>query len=246
MDMLDPGSPVPLYHQLKHALRLAIEGGQWRPGDQLPTEQALMERYGVSRITVRQALADLVAEGLLYRRRGKGTFVAARAAPIAETLTELTGHLEELRRQGLDPAVTMLWLEVKPMPAAVAAALERQEGAPGWSLRRLVQVDGAPLMVTDVYLPTDLNLKLDEPLVARVGLARLLEERGYVPATGRQRIGAEPAPAQEAALLGLAPGEPVLRVIRVIYSATGTPLAWFKTLYRADRYEYDVVLRRRR
>ncbi|HYF91117.1 MAG TPA: GntR family transcriptional regulator [Symbiobacteriaceae bacterium] len=245
--MLDPQSPLPLYQQVKDALRREVGGGRYPVGEAIPPERELMQRFGVSRITVRQAVADLEAEGLLVRRHGKGTFVAAqRSGAIAESLSELTGHLEELQRQHLDPLVEVLALKRLPLPVDVAAALGRAPAAQGWFLHRLVSVAGLPLMLSEVWLPADLGIDLSEAEVQSRGMAQLLTENGRPPVRGTQRIGAVVARAEAAQLLRVSPGDAVLRVIRVIMGADGMPLVWFRTLYRADRYEYEVELKRRR
>jgi GntR family transcriptional regulator len=237
---------MPLYHQLKQVLRRQIEAGRPGIGEMLPPERELIEQFGISRITVRQALTELESEGLLVRRHGKGTFVAPPpVTPIAETLSELTGHLEELQRQGLDPQVEVLALEQRAMPDDVADTLERPRGAAGWYLYRLVRVGGQPLMLTEAYLPLDLDLPLDYEVLRRKGLAPLLSEHGLDPVKGSQRIGAQLAGAA-GALLELGEGDAVLRVERVICSGGGQPLVRIRTLYRADRYEYEVELKRRR
>jgi GntR family transcriptional regulator len=245
--MLDPGSPLPLYQQLKIALRRALEAGVWAPDQAIPTERELTAQYGVSRITVRQALADLVGEGLLYRRHGKGTFVApGTVQPISETLSDLTGHLEELQRRGLKPETEVLALAKQPLPIEVAAALNRPEGAEGWFLHRRTRLEGAPLMLAEVWLPADLGISLDAEHVQRYGFNHILTEHGHPLARGWQRISAQTARAEEARLLAIKRGEALLRVVRVIYGVDDRPLVWFRTLYRADRYEYEVELKRRR
>jgi GntR family transcriptional regulator len=244
--MLDPTSPMPLYQQLKIELRRSIEAGVWKAGEAIPPERELMERYRISRITVRQALADLEGEGLLHRRHGKGTFVAPRRGGIiAESLSVMTGHLEELQLRGLDPQVTVLELDTRPMPPDVAQAMHRPEGSTGWYFYRLVRTDAIPLMLSEVYLPTDLYLNLDESILKREGMSRFLLAHGYVPARGLQRIAARVASHQEATLLEMSPGEAVLDVTRVIIGPDDRPLVWFRTKYRGDRYEYEVDLKRR-
>ena len=115
--MLDPNSRMPLYCQVEERLRETIRGGRWRVGDLIPPERVLIETFGVSRITIRQALANLVAAGLLVRKAGQGTFVAGLAdRPITESLASLKGHLEELQERGLRPQVRTLVLEARPLP----------------------------------------------------------------------------------------------------------------------------------
>jgi GntR family transcriptional regulator len=128
----------------------------------------------------------------------------------------------------------------------VAEALHRPGGSPGWYAYRLVRVDAVPLMLSEVYLPGDLYLNLDADALTRQGLAQFLQEHGLIPARGLQRIRAQVASPQEAFLLEMSPGEAVLQVIRVIYGPEDQPLVWFRTLYRSDRYEYEVELKRRR
>jgi GntR family transcriptional regulator len=243
--MLDPGSRMPLYCQVEERLREAIRAGRWRVGDLIPPERVLIETFGVSRITIRQALANLAAAGLLRRKPGQGTFVAGLPdQPITESLASMKGHLEELQERGLDPQVRTLALEARAMPTDVAEALERRPGTPGWCLYRLVSVGAQPLMISTVWLPRDLGIDLDEAMVGRDGMAPLLIRHGLFPARGRQRIGAATAGPEEAALLEIAPGEAVLRVVRTLCDQADRPLVWFRTLYRADRYEYELELRR--
>jgi GntR family transcriptional regulator len=247
MPVLDPENRMPLYHQIENHLRDVIGSGAWKAGEAIPPERLLMEQYGVSRITIRQALANLVAAGLLYRKHGRGTFVAGlQDRPITESLANLTGHLEELQLRGLNPRVEVLALETRPMTAEIAEDLGRSPGAEGWYLYRLVTVDQQPLMLSTVWLPRDLGIELNEEVLKQYGMALLLTQNGIFPLRGRQRIGATGAGPEEARLLGIGTGEAVLRVSRVILGAADRPLVWFRTLYRADRYEYEVELKRGR
>lgn len=245
--MLDPASRVPLYYQLETEIRQLMEKGAWKPNETIPPERVLIERYGVSRITVRQALANLVAEGLLYRRHGKGTYVSNPPAMVmSETLSELTGHLEELQLRGLNPRVRVLTLEIRRLPAEVALALQRENGVAGWYVYRIVTVERQPLMLSACWLPVDLGINLTREMLKQYGLATLLSAHGHPPVKGIQQIGAASAGPEEAVLLGIRDGEAVLRVCRKIVGGGDVPLIWFHTLYRADRYEYEVELKRRR
>lgn len=245
--MLDPTSALPLYHQLKEALRRQIEAGAWRPHQAIPPERSLIERYSVSRITVRQALTDLVGEGLLYRERGRGTFVAARVRPpIAEMLSNLTGHVEELQHRGFTPVVEVLSLTERLLPDDLAQVLDRPVGSPVWWLSRRVSVEGEPLMLAENLIPADLGIPFDRQDLTQTPIARVLEEFGLVPTRGTQRISAQVAGTREAELLQVRVGEALLKVERVISGPGDRPLEWSRTVYRADRYEYEVELRRRR
>lgn len=240
--MLDPHSSLPLYVKVKQALLREIRQGHYAPHQPVPPEHVLVQRFGVSRITVRRAISDLVAEGVLYRKAGKGTFVAA--GPIVEVLSELTGHLEELQRMGLAPQVEVLEFATRPPQPDAAAALDDPPLA--LFARRLIRVQGTPLLVLDISIPAHLGLQVDPDLLSRVPINRLLEEGGHFPAAAEQRIGARPAYANEASLLQVPAGAPVLEVVRTEWGAGGQPLLWSRAVYRADRYQCVIRLHRRR
>jgi len=236
--MLDPQSAIPLYHQLKHAL---IQGAlRSSAHSAIPTERELTEQYGVSRTTVRQAIGELVSDGYLYRLHGKGTYVSPRNR-IAGTLSELTGHVEELSRRGLQPSTQVLRQAQEPCPEGVAESLGLTLGDPVARVDRLVTVEGMPLAYIEAYLPAELAQRLpslgDSLLVS-------IEAAGAMPMNGRQHITAVQAGAREAEQLGVPVGAALLRVTRTVYGAGAVPLEWSRAWYRADRYEYNVDLRR--
>lgn len=240
---IDPQGALPRYQQLKAILRRQIEAGVWHANEPIPAERSLVEQYKVSRITVRQALDDLVAEGFLYRAHGKGTFVAERT--IIHSLAELTGLVEDLRWHGFDPAVQVLTRQVQPAPPEVTRVLELREGSPALYIQRLVRVGGEPLFYDQSWLPEVLA-----PVVSDVAVAENiypnLEAAGHIISKGEQRIEAVALGQQEATLLGGPPGAPALRVARITYRVDGLPLEYTLATYRADRYQYSVELRRSR
>jgi GntR family transcriptional regulator len=240
--VLDMESALPLYAQLKEMLVRQIRSGAYQPHEMLPAERELVERYSVSRITVRRALSDLTNEGLVYRKVGKGTYVAAE--PIVETLTELVGHVEELQRRNLHPDVSLVEQGFREPTPEVALALG---GPPGvFFVRRLVRVEGTPLLVLDLCLPGDLGIPFDAGLLTQVPVHAVLERYGVVPHAGEQRMAARAVAAREGELLGVATGAPALEVIRTEWSAAGKGLLWTRALYRSDRYQYVIRLQRRR
>lgn len=240
---LDANSPIPLYHQLKSDLAARITGGEWRPDEPIPSERELIERYRVSRTTVRQAISDLVAAGLLYRVQGRGTFVAP--PHIVQTLGGLTGFAEELRLRGLDPHVRVLEARDAPLPPEPARALGMAPGEAAWRVRRLVSVDRSPLFADDSYFLPDLRDVLRAPEVTGTSFYALLEARGWVIVRGEQHIAATLLDEAEAGLLRVPPGAPALAITRVTFAEGDRPVEWARALYRADRYQYLVELRRR-
>lgn len=243
--MLNPHSPVPLYHQLKEALLAEVQAGRWRPHEVIPPERVLIDRYGISRTTVRQALAELTSEGVLYRRHGKGTFVAP-PRPLTQSLSQLTGHVEELHLLGLAVTTRVLQVKDKPAPAQVATALAMDKNSPALYIQRLVELQAEPLLLMAAWLPISLGVRFTRQDLEEKPIYQLLEERGIFPDRGEQRIRATGAAAAEARLLQLPPGHPVLEVTRRVYTAHNQPIEWSRALYHPDRYAYAVELRRGR
>ena len=240
---LDPGGPVPLYYRLREALRARILSGELAPGSPIPTENELIERYGVSRTTVREAILPLVQEGLLYRKQGKGTFVAARK--FQERLGALTGFTEEMEARGLRPGARLIGIEQVTLQGRDADLLALPEGAPAHCITRLRLANGDPLCVETNLFPHDIGLRLAQEDLNDAGYYALLEQRyGIRLSDAEQSIEARPASAEEARLLNWRRGAPVLVVERVTADDTGRRIELARNSYRADRYTYRVRLRR--
>ncbi len=233
---LDPTSYVPLHVQLALLLRRSIEAGVLRPGERLPSERQLAERYGVSRITATAALQGLVRGGLAYRWRGKGTYVAR---PKLREMSWSASFSEHMRSRGHTPSSRVLALE-RIMPGEeVAAHLGLPSGALSWHLARVRLADGEPVAVEDAYLPADLYPGLEEEDLEKGSLYEVFRRRyGLRPAWAEGFIEAAAAGETHAALLDLRADDPVLSVKRVTYNESYTPLEWVHTLYRADRFSF--------
>jgi GntR family transcriptional regulator len=239
---LNPTSPIPLYQQLKWLIERKIAAGEWTPERPIPPELALAEEYGVSRITVRQALDELVKEGRIYRQRGRGTFVSP--PKIAQTLAHLTGLAEELALRGMAPRVTVLTHGVVSAGHRVAEALHLQPEAQVLYIRRLVEVGERPLFVDDSYFPWELAAVLTRERVAAAPIYTLLESAGRLPSEGEQWLEAVALSGEVARLLGVEPGTPGLAITRVTKDQMGAPIEWTEAIYRGDRYQYAISLKR--
>ena len=238
---LDKTIPIPLYHQLQAIVAERISSGEWPPGRQIPSERELCAEFGVSRITVRQALSALTNEGWLARQQGVGTFVAPRR--IEQRLNRLTGFTDEMEEHGQPVGARLLRLEQLPAPFAVAQSLRQKPGDPAVVVQRLRLVSDEPLALETAYLPGDrCGGLLHEPL-AEQSLYRILTEKyGIVPTHADQQIEAVACPAAEASLLGLRKGMPVLHMIRVTSDQDGRPFEHTESFYRGDRYIFRVEL----
>src|SRR3989454_11654646 len=139
MSAIYRNSPLPRYYQLKEILRERARSGEWKPGDLIPSERELSEKYGISRMTARQAITDLVNEGLFYREQGKGTFVSERK--ITQQLIHLTGFTEDIRARGQRPGTRVLSAEMRLADEATAEKLRIDAGTLIFRLQRLRLVD---------------------------------------------------------------------------------------------------------
>ncbi len=242
--MLDRSSPLPLYFQLRALLLQQIESGALKPGDTIPTERELIDRYGVSRITVRQAINSLMTDGLLYRQRGLGTFV--RRDRIEQELSTLTGFSEEMLDRGLAPGAKLISAEMVDPDAATATKLRLQPDQQVFRMVRLRLADDEPMALDITCCPPDLGEKLlTEDLQG--ALYTILEEKyGVELDQADQAIRATPADELHATHLGIKKGMPILQMERVTYSLDGRPVEFSRTSYRADRYIYRVRLKRNR
>lgn len=239
---IDFGSPIPFYLQLSESLRDNIQNGVWQPGDQLPGEHALCDSYGLSRSVVRQALSELEDEGLIYRRRGKGAFVAE--AKIVESLAQkLTGFHQDMRERGHRPVSQVLIQAVAPAPAGIARELDLPSGAPVVHLQRLRFVSDEPIVLVSSYLPETLCPGLEKVDFSEQSLYAYLEHTyGLHIARGRRRMEAVGASEREAGLLQVAAGAPLLKLDSVSYLEDGTPLEYYRALHRGDRSQFEIEL----
>lgn len=213
---LSTAAGVPLHRQLFLVLHDEIDRGAIAPGEALPTEQTLCDQFGVSRITVRRALADLAEQGYIERRHGVGSFVREHSP------ADLSGggsYLEGLRQTQFETAVEVVELGTRRPPRAIAEAL----GAPGELLQvlrvRRQRRTGEPLMVTEAWLPVELADALTEPALRRAPLYELLADAGIVVDRIRHEITAEIAGPRNAQLLDTPIGAALLRVNRLAFVA---------------------------
>lgn len=238
---------IPLYYQLENVLREKILSGTLTPGEQLPTESELIEQYGVSRITVRQALGALADEGLIERQQGRGTFVAQRRTRKRkfEDVTHLTGSLDELIELGANTPVQMLEFNRIEADKHEAELLQVRTGTPVYRLKRLRVHEGKPYSVIVNYLPEEIGSKLTEENLNSGKILRTIEnEFGYHLLEAKQQIKAELADPYIANVLGVRVGAALLSIERTVYTDEGKPVEYVHMLNRSDVYGFSIHLRR--
>jgi GntR family transcriptional regulator len=237
------GAPA-LYYQIKQQIKRSIEGGELAPGAPLPSEISLCEVYGVSRPTVRQAMKELISEGLLERRRGVGTFVAQ--PKLRHPLGSVVGFSERVERAGQRPGTRVLQEEVLgagELGDDVVEALETSAEDPVLRVVRLRLVDDEPLLVETVHLPLARFPGLELEDLEQRSLYRTLRERYGVEINHlKQTLSPVVLGEHEAELLGTAAGGPGARTVLVTYDRSGRPVEYTFALVRGDRCEYHVEL----
>ncbi len=235
--------PTPLYHQIYVLLREQIVSGTYAPRAALPTEHELMRRFHVSRITVKRALDELAAEGLVERSRGRGTRVveALRPAPVSGNIS---GLLENLLMVGLKTRVQIVDFGYVPASAEVARALAVKEGTEVQRAIRVRSRAGVPLSFTTSYVPAEIGRTYGRKDLAREPLLALLERTGVLIGSADQTISAILADTLVAPRLKVRVGSPLLSVTRTVADQNGRPVEYINILYRPDRYQYRMKLAR--
>lgn len=231
--------PRPAVHkhvQVREYVRSLVDGAE--PGTPAPSERELVQYFGVARMTVRQALDALVAEGLLERIPGRGTFVANQRF---DQIARLTSYTEEMKRRGLKPESRTLLARIEAAGPGVARALEVNVGDQVIHWQRLRLADVAPMCIEDAFLAAALVPDLLDRLP--LSLYEELERRSLTPTWAEDSVDAGVAQEQEAALLGVTPGSAVLRVARRVFSDR-RPVSVSRSTYRADRFTMWVPLAR--
>lgn len=246
-----PERAGPAYKTLAHELRTAIRLGEYPPGFRLPTELELAERYSVSRQTVRQAFGELVAQSLVYRVRGRGTFAMPQGG--SGSYLRSFGSIDELLALSVDTQLELIDpFTARADPAAAGRLhLDSDEVVAG-TFRRFHQ--GVVFCITTTYLPPELGRALQkERVLSEVGartpatIIGLIERYGTLSVAGaHQSITAVPAPPEIAELIDCTPGSPVLRIDRLYYDREGTLVELAVSHFNPTRYSYRVELRRGR
>jgi GntR family transcriptional regulator len=239
---VDRDSPIPYYAQLKDGLKAEIESGNWRPGDLLPAEPELCREFDVSRTVVRQALKELSYEGLIVRRKGKGTFVASPKFTESQ-IQELSGFYQDMVDLGHTPYSQILRQEIIPASAGVADRLALSAGSAVIQIDRLRFVEDVPLVLVTTYVPYKLCPQLVEADLSHRSLYEFLEtECGLVLARGRRTIEAVVADEYQSELLRIEKGAPLILLDSVSYLADDTPIEYYRALHRGDRSRFEVEL----
>ncbi len=210
----------PLYYQIEKEILGEIHTGRIQSGDRLPSEMEIIRRFGVSRITARRVLEDLIKQGVAYSQQGRGTFVAL---PHTQEVSGFLSFTQDMRLRGLEPSSQVLFFaEIEP-DRQLAKRLQLQPGETAYRLKRVRCADGAPVVLEISHVPVKLCPGLLAHDFSTASLYTILQADYDVhPAWADVELAATPATAEEAAALQIEPGEPVLSADRLTYTRTFT------------------------
>lgn len=241
---VDGDSRVPLHVQVRRLIRAKARGGEIVDDDgRLKTEAELGALFGVSRITIRNALQPLVDEGMFQRARGKGTFL--RGTDVDDWGGVLVGFVESGRAAGFEPGGMVLHQGMtNRFDNRVAVALKERAV---FELRRLRSADGTPVAIEQAYYPPDIGVELQKRDLADTAIYRLFEdELGFEIRDAVQTISASLATTGQAASLATSVGDPLTTVERTTFDAGGRPLEFLRAVYVPGRHDFSIRLTRRR
>ncbi len=240
--MIDKTSPIPIYHQLEEYIKSQIEIGELKPDEAIPSERVYADLFKISRMTIRQALTNLVNDGYLYRQKGKGTFVNQKK--VEKSLQGMTSFTEDMKERGLTPGSRLVSFEIIPASRQIAEKLRLGEHTPVFEIKRVRLADDAPLALETTYLPANLVKGLTEEIINRSLYEYIEEKLSLTIHEATQEIEAAIAKEHELRLLGIDRGSPVLLIHRSSYLKDGTPFEYVKSAYRADRYKFVHSMQR--
>jgi GntR family transcriptional regulator len=240
---LPRSSAVPLYTQIKEAIRAKIIDGTYVAHQQLPSENDMIAAFGVSRITVRQAINDLQKEGLLFKVHGKGTFVAV--PNVSQELAHLQGFGEAMHRLGHETFSDVFGLKTVKAPAGARAKLQIDDDSPVTEIRRVRYLNREPVSIDYSWVRHDVGARLTEKNLREKDLFSLLENELHQPLHSADvEIDATSATNDVAARLKVAPGSPILRIERLTYAQGEKPLVFEYLHYRPETFKYKIKVLR--
>jgi GntR family transcriptional regulator len=233
---------IPRYVQIRESLREEILNKKLLPGQKLPSEDELATQFGVSRMTVRQGISDLLDEGILYRKHGVGTFIAQ--PQVSRDHTRLTNFFESSQANHVEATMRLLIADILPAKLKTAKALALKEGELAIRIKTLRLADGTPVTVHDAYVPYKLFPQLLQEDLESHHIWDYMEQYGYPVKRAVQRLEAHEADGEVAKILEIEEGSPILYKERTVYTEDGTPVEFTYCYNRGDRYSLTVTLSR--
>lgn len=242
--MIDRQSPVPVYYQIEQYLKKLIDQKQLKAGEQIPTERELTERFQVSRMTVRQALSNLVNAGVLIRIKGKGTFISGDQK-IEKQLNSVNGFSEDMRLRGLNPTSKLLEFKQILADERTSGFLGVDVGDPIFIIKRIRRANHESLAIDTSFVPSAIVPNLTAADMEHSLYDYFEQKLGLAIDHAEQSFEAVLVSKKEAELLEIPENLPILLIGRLTFSRSGERLEYTQSLYRADRYKFTLSIPRR-
>jgi GntR family transcriptional regulator len=243
--MKKPNEDLPLYKQMINRLIEQIETGFYKPGRMIPSERALCKSFGVSRITVRRCLSEMIHNGILYRQQGRGSFVAKRQ--VRQGLARIVSFSRTVMELGMQPSTTLLSSELIAADVLMVKVFNLPASSSVLKLSLLGKGDEEPLVLYESYFRPELGRRLVQEAIRREeeGVAYSTydlygEAIGIFPTTVNQTFEATTADNRLSAILKLKKGFPILLITSVFMNHDQEPLEFRRAMYRGDRYKFHI------
>lgn len=240
--MLDKQSPIPIYIQIEEQLKQQIQQGDFPVGASIPSERELSERFAVSRMTVRQSISKLVNDGLLYREKGRGTFVAS--PKVEQPLNGLTSFTEDMESRGMVPSSKLIGFDILEPESDVAQELQLNAGDQVYFVERIRFADDKPMAIERTYLPVKHFPDLTEESFQGSLYAVIENQQQLKISHATQRMEAGLVKKEDAGLLHIQPPAAILLIERISFLEGDLPFEVVRSTYRADRYKFTSEIQR--
>ncbi len=240
-EKIEKNSVLPIYYQLAKILERDIYEGKLKPGETLPPEHEIAEKYEISRMTVRRAISELITAGMVYAQKGKGTFVAKPKLDVV--IFELKDFHEEIIKRGMKPNVKLLSVKIVRANQEIAKKLEVPLNTRCLYFRLLMTANDEPLIYENKYVVYTKQKPLLEQELKDPSLSNLATLHGdHFPIMSKRVLHASLVTAEETRVLGVVPNTPVFVVEQIIYDADKKPIGWGKSVCRGDRFKFTSYI----
>ena len=233
---LNKKSPIPVYYQLYNILLEKMKNKEYEEGALIPSERELSEMYGISRMTVRQALNQLAADGLLTREKGRGTFVSGTKIEHRD----IRSFSETVRAMGMEPITRVLSFKTDGKDQVIRDMLFLPEDQTYYTLKRIRSADQHPVAIEEVFIPESICPGLERQDLTKSLYALIKEEYGLAITYMDSKIEAAVPPSEERKLLGIGTGTPVLRISGLSFTSPGQVFSYERSIYRSDQFAYHA------
>jgi len=239
---IDRKSHVPVYWQIKESILKEITSGKLKPGDKILSEPQLKEKYGVSRLTARSAVTELVNEGYLVRKQGYGTYI--QKPRIENSQERFKGFKSDMEDKGFTVNSEILESREISAPEFIQSSMDLDSNQKVFKIKRLRFANNEPIVIHESYIPTELCPNLLQYDFGKGSLYSVFSKYKITINNATEHLEAISADKDTASYLGIKEGDPILYIQRTSFIEGNKPFEYSSSWYRGDRYIFDVLLKR--